>query len=284
MSVPPRTELPDGVEAVSIPLGAAHVAALTAGPADGPAVVLVPGFTGSKEDFLPILAPMARAGLQALAYDQRGQFESPGHGGRYDLAGFGDDLAGVMSGRGRPVHLVGHSFGGLVCRETLLRDPAAVASITLVASGPGALPPERHALLETLLELLPQVSLQQIWDTKEELDRQAGIPPQPADVTAFLARRWVANDPASMAGIARALLSAPDRTAELASALGRERPGLVLYGPADDTAWRVSDIVAMAERLGVPAVPVPDSAHSPAVENPEATAGALAAFIRNQDV
>jgi pimeloyl-ACP methyl ester carboxylesterase len=62
----------------SLPTGT--IAALdnrdTAPAGVGPVVLLVPGYTGSKEDFLPLLRPLARAGFRAVAMDQRGQFES----------------------------------------------------------------------------------------------------------------------------------------------------------------------------------------------------------------
>ena len=48
--------------------------------ADRPAgtVLLLPGYTGSKEDFGPILDPLAAAGLTAITVDLPGQHESEG--------------------------------------------------------------------------------------------------------------------------------------------------------------------------------------------------------------
>ena len=40
--------------------------------------LLIPGFTGSKEDFLPVLQPLASAGRRVVAIDMRGQYQSPG--------------------------------------------------------------------------------------------------------------------------------------------------------------------------------------------------------------
>ena len=54
------------------------VAALRAGPADGDPVLLLPGYTGSKEDFAPLLAPLAQAGFAVTAIDLPGQYESSG--------------------------------------------------------------------------------------------------------------------------------------------------------------------------------------------------------------
>ena len=60
---------------------AGTIAALEALPPDGPVgppVVLVPGYTGTKEDFAAVLPPLAAAGRHLVAIDQRGQFESAG--------------------------------------------------------------------------------------------------------------------------------------------------------------------------------------------------------------
>jgi alpha-beta hydrolase superfamily lysophospholipase len=50
------------------------------GPPDGRRVVLVPGATGSKEDFRRVLPLLAAAGYRAESFDLAGQFESAGAG------------------------------------------------------------------------------------------------------------------------------------------------------------------------------------------------------------
>src|SRR5215472_18646524 len=63
---------------VRTPRGA--FAALCADPAygvgDRQAALLVPGYTGSKEDFLAVLESLAAAGRAVTAIDLRGQYES----------------------------------------------------------------------------------------------------------------------------------------------------------------------------------------------------------------
>jgi pimeloyl-ACP methyl ester carboxylesterase len=71
------------------------------------------------------------------------------------------------------------------------------------------------------------------------------------------------------------LLSAPDRTAELARLAGF--PLLVVYGE-DDDKWEPAAQEEMAAALGAERVCIPGAAHSPAVEAPETTASALNAF------
>lgn len=243
-------------------------------------MVLVPGFTGSKEDFLPLLQPLADAGLKVTAIDQRGQYESPGSGriDDYTLPEFTADLISVLGSR--PAHLVGHSFGGLVCREVTLSRPDLVSSLTLMDSGPGALPREHWDLMTALCDLVPIASIEDIWVAKQAVDAAAGVPPLEPEVEEFLHRRWVATDPWCLAGIAQVLMTVSDRTEELARTLTEYRiPGLVMYGIDDTTAWPVASMATMADRLAVRAVAVPDAAHSPAVENPERTAREIVEFV-----
>lgn len=116
--------LPDVARRRTLGIADGRLAALEAAPV-GPApvrgvAVLSPGFTGSKEDFILLLSPLAAAGYRVIAYDQRGQYESsgPDRERAYSIALFARDLREVIGavGNGEPVHLVGHSFGGLVAR------------------------------------------------------------------------------------------------------------------------------------------------------------------------
>src|SRR5712671_6530471 len=82
VSTPTSLILPDGVRRTAIETSRGAFAALEAIPGSGvcerqPAV-LIPGFTGSKEDFLAILHQLAAAGRRVLAIDMRGQYETAG--------------------------------------------------------------------------------------------------------------------------------------------------------------------------------------------------------------
>src|SRR6202000_2469637 len=57
-------------------------------------------------------------------------------------AGLGKAVGALMDVTGA-VPLLGHSFGGLVAREAVLAAQEPPASITLMSSGPAALPGER---------------------------------------------------------------------------------------------------------------------------------------------
>ncbi|HEX4254693.1 MAG TPA: alpha/beta hydrolase [Streptosporangiaceae bacterium] len=303
MSTPTSLSLPDSVRRTVIETSRGGFAALEAMPGTGvcerqPAV-LVPGFTGSKEDFLAILHQLGAAGRRVLAIDLRGQYQTPGPDdpGAYAIGELGADVAAIVAavaarvaapagpagpdgvGLG-PVHLVGHSFGGLIVREAMLSGAASVGSVTLMSSGPAQLTGPAAAELTSLLSYLdgssPEVmrhTIEQIWDTTlGPLAAAAGVEPE---IVAFLRERMLGNAPVGLQVMAQYLLRAPDRTTELAGAL--HVPVLVLYGENDDK-WEPAAQEEMASRLGASRVCIPGAAHSPAVEAPETTASALNSF------
>ena len=286
MSTPPTLTLPPGVVTRSVQTPRGAFAALhaepelSAGATDDavPTAVLIPGFTGSKEDFIAVLAPLARAGFRVLAYDQRGQYESPGDPPPegWVLDAFATDaLAVCAQAAPGPVHLLGHSFGGLVARAAALAQPDAFASLTLLGSGPAGLTGRQAELLRQMAETMPRIGLAATWAVKYSLDVENGWqPPEDPAVADFLERRFLANDTDGLAAIARLLTEVPDRTQALRDT---GLPVLVACGE-DDDVWSPKLQSEMASQLGAPCVFVPGAAHSPAAENAEETARVLAQF------
>ncbi len=277
MSTPPFLKLPSCVRTVRV-AGLAALCGEPAGAVRGTAV-LVPGFTGSKEDFIALLEPLAEAGFRTVAVDQRGQYESggPDDPAAYAVAALGADVRAVTAGLGAggPVHLLGHSFGGQVAREAVLADPDDLPweSLTLMSTGPGAIDPAEAARTALLLAALDSMDLESIWQVMQQMEGER-VPPLDPEVADFLHRRWLANHPLALKAMAAHLVSAPDRVDELA-AVGL--PKLVLSGERD-YAWPVPEQSLMAERLGAARWTVAGAGHSPNAERPAETAAALAAF------
>ncbi|HEX2072999.1 MAG TPA: alpha/beta fold hydrolase [Geodermatophilus sp.] len=266
----------------AFPGGAGPLSALdTGGDGAHGAVLLVAGYTGSKEDFAPLLAPLARAGYRVVALDQRGQYESPGPDdpAAYSVAELAADVVAVArilgAETGRPVHLLGHSFGGLVSRAAVLAEPTAFVSLTLLGSGPSRLVGPRAVLLEHLAPLLDSGGVPLVHATLEQLamtDPRAQAVPAPT--RAFLSRRFLRSSAAGLRGMADAMTTEPDRVAELAAT---GVPVLVAHGIADD-AWLPAVQADMARRLGARYEVIPGSIHSPAIENPVRTLEVLTGF------
>jgi pimeloyl-ACP methyl ester carboxylesterase len=244
--------------------------------------LLVPGFTGSKEDFIPVLSLLAAAGRRVVAIDMRGQYESPAADdpAGYGLSALAADVALVADWLGARPHLLGHSFGGLVATEVMVAQAAAASSLTLMSSGPGALTGPRAEILELVLGGLRKVApdglaaeVERVWVTM--LEPPAVEDGVPADVIAFLRTRMLSSCPVGLRTMAEDLLSWPDRTPSLAAS--RPAPMLVVYGE-DDDAWAPAIQEDMAQRLGAQRVCIPGAAHSPAVEAPETLAHTLTVF------
>ncbi len=241
-------------------------------------VLLVPGFTGSKEDFRLLAAPLVEAGHPVVLLDQRGQHQSPGPDdpSAYGVEALGRDLLTVVDElRDGPVHLVGHSFGGLVSRAAVLQRPEAFRSLTLMGSGPAGLTGPRTAVLAPLRELAAQgiTSVVEAMDALNAVDERFLV--LDASTQGFLRDRMLASSPAALIGMSYDLEGEPDRVEDL-RATGV--PVLVLHGE-DDDAWSPATQADMAQRLGAAHAVVADAVHSPAVEQPEATVKALLAFL-----
>ncbi len=250
---------------------------------DQPAAVavLVPGLNASKEDFLAVLAPLGAAGFRCVAMDLRGQNQSGGgeDDAEYAIDELATDVLAVVEsvGGGAPAHRVGHSVGGLIVRAAALANQAAVASVTLLCSGPAAPGPETAGRLRLLLDALRSMSMPEIYAAMVELDRANGLVPPPAPISEFLRQRFLRTRPAHFAGLGAQVLAAPDLVAELAKT---GLPTQVVHGAGDET-WPIAEQAEMAARLGGVPVVIQGAAHSPAVEQPGPTADALTRFWRS---
>ncbi len=303
MSTPRSLRIPPRVttHVVQTPRGdfAALKAEAASGVSDRQPALLVPGYTGSKEDFLAILESLATAGRAVIAIDMRGQYQSAPASSRsgYEFDQLAADLLAVASavandasdasnsghaGEAERVHLLGHSFGGLVARHAALAIPAAFSSLTLLCSGPGTIGGLRAQTLRELLDYLEPAGsdveqlgtmIGDVWHG--QLKPQAEAEGTPAEIIDFLAERALLSCPLGLAEMARHLLSCPDRTAELAAL--DQLPKLVSYGENDD-AWPPDVQDMMAKRLGAERICIPGAGHSPAVEAPATTAEMLTTF------
>jgi pimeloyl-ACP methyl ester carboxylesterase len=97
-------------------------------------VVLVHGFTGSKEDFNLIGPLLADAGYRVVTFDNRGQHESA-HSKRedaYTAVSLAKDVSELSHSLGldKP-QLLGHSFGGLVSQQALVLSTETCSSLTI---------------------------------------------------------------------------------------------------------------------------------------------------------
>lgn len=242
---------------------------------------MLPGFTGSKEDFTLLHEPLRARGYRTVAVDGRGQYESDGpehDEARYAQPELARDVLAQVAALGGPVHLVGHSLGGQIARAAVLLDHAPFLSLTLMSSGPARISESQRQRVKLLRDALDTMTMAEVWDVMRAIGppEEAGAP-APAhgpEEPGPLRARWLGTRPAQLRATGRQLCTEPDRVGELA---GLPLPCHVLSGAYDDT-WPVPLLDEMAERLGARRTVVTGAEHSPNTDRPLPTARALADF------
>ncbi|MFT8592332.1 MAG: alpha/beta hydrolase [Bifidobacterium sp.] len=245
-------------------------------------VLCVPGFTGSKEDFYPILPRLAKLGWDVWVYSQRGQADSFAPQGQENYTRKCDAadavaLAKIIStavGTNR-IHLLGHSFGGLVAQAAAIAHPERFLSLTLMSSGPHGWA-GRHDIDKRILLDNPESDLWAL-NNPDLVD----VPDDELDtLQSFLRER-------SRLTSRDQLLQTIDELADVHDTSFEVRdtglPVLVFHGENDNWAWPQEWQRRMAAIVGARYEIIPDAAHGPQSENPRLTATLLNDFWSKAD-
>jgi len=286
MSRPPSFTPPPGALAYPLRTARGEFAVVDSPVGDGVeakgVALLLPGFTGSKEDFNPLHEALAARGYRTVAVDGRGQYETdgPAHDeSPYAQDELARDVLALTEAVGAPVHLLGHSFGGHVARAAVLLDRTPFVSLTLMASGPAEISVSQQQRVKLLRDALAVMSMAEVWDAIQAMEapeetETGGALDEGLDDRADLRRRWLGTKPAQLLAAGRQLCGEPDRVAELAAV---PLPVHVLSGSRDDT-WPVPLLDDMAVRLKAWRTVIARAEHSPNTDQPAATAQAIADF------
>ncbi|MGW3354069.1 alpha/beta fold hydrolase [Streptomyces bungoensis] len=287
MSRPATFVPPPGARAYSLRTARGEFAVVDTPVAEGVeprgVALLLPGFTGSKEDFNPLHLPLAARGYRTVAVDGRGQHETDGPEddesayAQEELAK--DVLAQAEAIATEPLHLLGHSLGGQISRAAVLIDHAPFRSLTLMASGPAHISASQRQRVQLLRDALAVMSMAQVWEAIQAMeavpeDTDAGRIDGGLDNREDLRRRWLGNKPAQLLATGRQLCGEPDRVTELAAV---PLPFHVLSGALDDT-WPLALLDEMALRLSARRTVIEGAEHSPNTDQPLPTARAIADF------
>ena len=273
-----RTPAP-GSRASRFTAPSGELAVVTMGDPAGERVVLAPGVTGSKEDFVLVAPLLAAAGYHVLSYDLAGQYESavagPPPGRRYDYGLFRDDLVALLEsghdGARGPAHLLGYSFAGTVAQLVTVERPDLVRSLALLSAPPhpgngfrgvpgiGAFSRVAPGRLAAAL---------MIWGIETNRNHA------PQHRVDFVRHRFELTDRRSVADVLVLMKHAPDlRDRVRATAV----PKLIAVGSHD--LWPTELHAGFAERIGA-RLAVYRTGHSPCETTPHALVRDLVALYR----
>ncbi|KFI82809.1 alpha/beta fold hydrolase [Bifidobacterium psychraerophilum] len=273
--------MPEGVEALVIEASVGPLTAIHAPVAEGVkgkgTALFIPGFTGSKEDFYELFALLPQRGWDVWAYSQRGQGDSVAPSGiesygRDQTASDALEVAAIITQATAcdGIHLLGHSFGGLVAQATVIKDPSPFRSLTLMSSGPHGWPGRKADIRERLLNS-GGVDLWRL-DNPDKAD----WPDDRLDpLQRFLRERSERTSTDQLIGAIDQLANVHDTTFEVKDT---GLPALVFHGIDDIYAWPQEWQHRMAILLGARYEIIPDAAHCPNGENPVPTADLLDDF------
>jgi len=245
-----------------------ELAGITAGAPDAPRIVLVPGVTGSKEDFALMVPLLVGAGYRVDSYDLAGQYESAGAGperlepprSRYDHELYIADLLAVLGAGRTPAHVLGYSFAGTVAQLAAVRAPERFASLTLLSSPPrvGQSFAGTKSVLGPLSRVLPTGASSGlfVWGILQNFNRA------PEHRTRFVRDRMPRHRRDSIVDIIGMMRRTPDPRAELAAL---PIPKLVVFGAHD--LWPSRTHRRYADAIGAEAVEYA-SGHSPCEDSP----------------
>ena len=254
--------LPDGTVRSRFAAPSGELAVISLGDPSHPRVVLAPGVTGSKEDFVLIMPAIAEAGYFVQAIDLAGQYESgragPGGRARYTYDLFVDDMIALLEDGGA-AHLLGYSFAGTVAELVAVRRPELVRSLVLLATPPdtgnGFAHMKRLGWLSRVagarLGAFFMVSGIKLNATKVDARRLA-----------FVRSRFAQTNRRSVDDIIGLMMRAPDVDAELRAL---PIPKLVAVGTHDLWPWERAR--AQSERIGARFASY-DTGHSPSETAP----------------
>lgn len=274
------SELPPGAQRDTVRVPSGSLARASLGPADGERVVLVPGMTGSKEDFTLMLPLFAEAGYRVESFDMAGQYESAAAGPehlappqrRYTLDLFVDDLVAVLESGSTPAHVLGYSFAGTVAGAAAVRHPELFASLTLLSAPP--LPGQAlrgFKYLGRVSHAVPGRTLGPLFISALRYN----VHRAPRDRAQFVTARF-AHTRSSSVGDIMALMK---RTPDLAPGLRATGiPILVATGTGD--VWPADAHRAYAERLGARVLILP-TGHSPCETAPHQLTEAMFELLRD---
>jgi pimeloyl-ACP methyl ester carboxylesterase len=268
--------------------GGHAIAYQEAGPADGPAVILLHGLASDADTWDKAIGLLAGRGLRVLAVDLLGHGQSDKPDNDYLLDDFAESLALFMDVLGIPsATLCGHSFGGAIAMFFGTRYPDRVDRLVLVSAG--GLGREVHPVLRAAaLRLAPAVLRVAVGPRMRRLYARPGLHRTlrlTPDNVANLRRAGRAlgteeGQAAFFASLRGVIAPSGQRTASEEMRAFAEQVPMLLIWSEDDPVIPLAHAKAHAQRSTYSRLVIfPSRGHEPHRRNAERFAAEVAEFI-----
>jgi pimeloyl-ACP methyl ester carboxylesterase len=268
-----RVTTDDGVELATT---------LTMSTEDAPALILVHGFGGAKEDFADHVRALAQE-YRVVVFDHRGHGESdsPRAASAYSLDRLTRDTLVVADALGMTTfQLLGHSMGGMVAIRLMLDEPERVDALVLMDTAAGPPPTLDPDLVRVGAEVAVRDGMATLRVLLDELDPLGSeayrrVVRERPGFEEYAQHKWSTLSPVMWSELAVEIATQQDRLPRLAAVTS---PVLVIVGEQDqafiEPSFALADTIPDA-RLVV----VPEAGHSPQFENPVVWFAAVAGFL-----
>ncbi len=252
----------------------------------GRPLLLLHGFTGSKEDFTQWLDPLAERGWHAVAPDHRGHGKSskPGSESDYSIEILAQDALALADELGWPhFALLGHSMGGFVSQLMAFSAPGRLDALILMDTRNGPVTSIDPELVASAVSVVRSRGIDALADLLVGRDSPLDTPShrkllaERPGFAEFEDYKFRASSPYLYTALAAEMLSLPSSLEKLRR-LPTGLPVLVIVGEQDtpflEPSRELHEAIAGSEM-----VVIPDAGHSPQFENSEAWWKAVSGFL-----
>jgi pimeloyl-ACP methyl ester carboxylesterase len=261
----------------------------------GPPVVLIHGMVNSSRHWEPVALRLAESHT-VIAPDLIGHGDSAGPRGDYSIGAHATRIRDLLAVLGvERASMVGHSLGGGVAMQFFWQFPQRTERLALISSGglgPDVSPMLRSAALPGVSPALSVAAhprlVASLWDWGTRLRRQGrGWGAQLQSIARALRPL---SGPAARRAFVETLRSVIDARGQRVSANDRlyllgtsGMPTLIVWGGRDGTIPIEHGRAAHAAIPGSRFETIPEAAHFPHIEEPDALADALERFLADTE-